>query len=325
MSGRMEKESKIREKIEKKLEDAPMILTYFYNWMDAREKTFNTMERYIDHVIEFMNFYTKGKRDDQFYEKVTDNDIERYMIFIRQKTVDNKVVQVGDSIRATKWSALNTFFSFLVKKKYIEVNPVSKTDRPKMRTKNEVTYMTPEEVKSVFERIENESTKMFKNRDSCIIALGLCTGLRVSAIVNIDVEDIDFHTNIIKVIEKGKKTREIKFSDNFRNLLIVWLKDRELYFDGDPNFGPLFISKKRQRISVDSVQEMIAKYTTHLSKHITPHNLRSSAAMNLYTSNVGVLAIADLLGHENITTTQRYINAYEKEKENVVNILDNMI
>lgn len=325
MSGRMEKESKIREKIEKKLEDAPMILTYFYNWMDAREKTFNTMERYIDHVIEFMNFYTKGKRDDQFYEKVTDNDIERYMIFIRQKTVDNKVVQVGDSIRATKWSALNTFFSFLVKKKYIEVNPVSKTDRPKMRTKNEVTYMTPEEVKSVFERIENESTKMFKNRDSCIIALGLCTGLRVSAIVNIDVEDIDFHTNVIKVIEKGKKTREIKFSDNFRNLLIVWLKDRELYFDGDPNFGPLFISKKRQRISVDSVQEMIAKYTTHLSKHITPHKLRSSAAMNLYTSNVGVLAIADLLGHENITTTQRYINAYEKEKENVVNILDNMI
>ena len=238
MSGRMEKESKIREKIEKKLEDAPMILTYFYNWMDAREKTFNTMERYIDHVIEFMNFYTKGKRDDQLYEKVTDNDIERYMIFIRQKTVDNKVVQVGDSIRATKWSALNTFFSFLVKKKYIEVNPVSKTDRPKMRTKNEVTYMTPEEVKSVFERIENESTKMFKNRDSCIIALGLCTGLRVSAIVNIDVEDIDFHTNVIKVIEKGKKTREIKFSDNFRNLLIVWLKDRELYFDGDPNFGP---------------------------------------------------------------------------------------
>lgn len=325
MSGRMEKESKIREKIEKKLEDAPMILTYFYNWMDAREKTFNTMEKYIDHVIEFMNFYTKGKRDDQFYEKVTDNDIERYMIFIRQKTVDNKVVQVGDSIRATKWSALNTFFSFLVKKKYIEVNPVSKTDRPKMRTKNEVTYMTPEEVKSVFERIENESTKMFKNRDSCIIALGLCTGLRVSAIVNIDIEDIDFHTNVIKVIEKGKKTREIKFSDNFRNLLIVWLKDRELYFDGDPNFGPLFISKKRQRISVDSVQEMIAKYTTHLSKHITPHKLRSSAAMNLYTSNVGVLAIADLLGHENITTTQRYINAYEKEKENVVNILDNMI
>ena len=325
MSGRMEKESKIREKIEKKLEDAPMILTYFYNWMDAREKTFNTMEKYIDHVIEFMNFYTKGKRDDQFYEKVTDNDIEKYMIFIRQKTVDNKVVQVGDSIRATKWSALNTFFSFLVKKKYIEVNPVSKTDRPKMRTKNEVTYMTQEEVKSVFERIENESTKMFKNRDSCIIALGLCTGLRVSAIVNIDVEDIDFHTNVIKVIEKGKKTREIKFSDNFRNLLIVWLKDRELYFDGDPNFGPLFISKKRQRISVDSVQEMIAKYTTHLSKHITPHKLRSSAAMNLYTSNVGVLAIADLLGHENITTTQRYINAYEKEKENVVNILDNMI
>lgn len=324
MSGRIEKESQIRAKIEKKLETAPRILTYFYSWMDAREKTFNTMEKYIDHVIEFYEFYTKGKMDENFYEKVTDDDIERYMIFIRQKTVNGKTIQVGDSIRATKWSALNTFFTFLVKKKYIDINPVSRTERPKMRTKNEVTYMTPEEVKSVFERIENESTKKLKNRDSCIIALGLCTGLRVSAIVNIDVEDIDFHTNVIRVIEKGKKTREIKFSENFRNLLIIWLKDREIYFDGESNSGPLFISRKRQRLSVDSVQEMIAKYTTHLSKHITPHKLRSSAAMNLYSSNVGVLAIADLLGHENITTTQRYINAYEKEKENVVNILDSM-
>ena len=126
------------------------------------------------------------------------------------------------------------------------------------------------------------------------------------------------------MIEKGKKTREIQFADNFRNILLVWLKDRELYFNGDRDAGPLFISRKKQRLSVDSVQTMINKYTSHLSKHITPHKLRSSAAMNLYSSNVGVLAIASLLGHENITTTQRYISAFEEEKENAVNILDNI-
>ena len=283
------------------------------------------MERYIDQVIEFMNFYTKGKPTEEFYKTVTDNDIEKYMVSIRQTTINGKTIQVGDSIRATKWSALNTFFTFLVKKKYIEVNPVSQTERPKLKTKNEVVYMTKDEIKSVFERIEKESTKKLKSRDSCIVALGLCTGLRVSAIVNIDVEDIDFHSNYIKVIEKGRKTREIKFSENFRTTLLIWLKDRELYFNGEPNVGPLFISRRKQRLSVDSVQEMINKYTSHLPKHITPHKLRSSAAMSLYSSNVGVLAIADLLGHENITTTQRYINAYEKEKENVVNILDNNI
>ena len=324
MSGRSEKEIFARARIEEKLKTAPSVLTSYYNWMDARDKTFNTMEKYIDHIIEFINFYTKGKKDEKFYEKVTDDDVERYMLFIRKKTVDGKVVELGDSIRATKWSSLNTFFKFLVQKKYISINPVAQTERPKMKTKNQVVYMTQDEIRSVFERIEKESIKVLKNRDMCIIALGLCTGLRVSAIVNIDVEDIDFRASVIRVIEKGRKTREIKFADNFRQLLLVWLDDRNRYFYGEPNSGPLFISKLKQRLSVDSVQEMVAKYTDHLPKHITPHKLRSSAAMNLYSSNVGVLSIASLLGHENITTTQRYISAFEEEKENAINILDNM-
>lgn len=322
--GRIEKEIQARKRIEEKLKTAPEILTSFYNWMDAREKTFNTIEKYIDHVIDFMNYYTKGKKDNKFYEKVTDDDIEKYMVSIRKKIVDGQVVELGDSIRATKWSALNTFFGLLVKKKYIAINPVSQTDRPKMKTKKSVVYMTQEEIKSVFERIEKESPKKLKSRDICIVALGLCTGLRVSAIVNINVEDIDFHTGVIRVVEKGRKTRDIAFAENFRNIMLIWLKDRELYFDGNPESGPLFISRKRQRLSVDSVQEMIGKYTNHLSKHITPHKLRSSAAMNLYSSNVGVLTIASLLGHENITTTQRYISAFDEEKENATNILDNM-
>lgn len=324
MSGRLEKEKQARDRIEEKLKKVPEIFTVFYNWMDAREKTFNTMEKYIDHALEFYDFYTKGKMSKDFYKKVTDDDIERFMIHIRRKTIDGKSIELGDSIRATKWSSLNTFFNFLVKKKYIDINPVAQTDRPKIKTKNTVTYLTQDEISSVFKRIEDESTKKLKSRDTCIVALGLCTGLRVSAIVNIDVEDIDFRANTIRVIEKGRKTREIKFSDNFKGVLLTWLKDRELYFNGDINQGPLFISRKKQRLSVDSVQEMIAKYTSHLSKHITPHKLRSSAAMNLYSSGVGILTIASFLGHENVTTTQRYTSAYDEEKENAVNILDNI-
>ena len=324
MGGRLEKETSTRKNIEKKLEKLPDILTLFYNWLDARDRTFNTMERYIDHVIEFMDFYTKGKKDKEFYKKVKDSDVEKYMIHIRRKEIDGKTVEMGDSIRAAKWSSLNTFFTFLTTKKYIESNPVTLTERPKNKTKNAVTYMTNEEIKSVFERIEKESTAKLKNRDICIVALGLGTGLRVSAIVNIDVDDIDFQTNIIKVIEKGRKTREIKFSNNLRNLILVWLKDRELYFNGDPKTGPLFISRRKGRISVDSVQEVVSKYTNHLPKHITPHKLRSSAAMNLYSSGVGILTIASILGHENVTTTQRYTSAYDEEKENAVDILDKM-
>lgn len=317
MSGRIEKEKLAKEKMQKMLIELPEIFTAFYSWLDARDRSYTTIRNYIRHVNEFMVFYTKGKKNNEFYKKVTDNDIDRYMIAIKSKNV-------GDDIRAAKWSSLNTFFKFLHQRRYIDNNPMLLTERPKIRTEHTVTYLTPDEIKSIFNRIQEESTKMNKNRDICIIALGITTGLRVSAMVNIDIENIDFATNTIKIIEKGRKSRTISFADNLRNILLIWLKDRELYFSSD-NTGPLFLSQQRKRLSVDSVALVIEKYTSHLSKHITPHKLRSSAAMNLHGAGTDILTIASLLGHENITTTQRYVQAYEEDKKRATGFLDNLI
>lgn len=324
MGGRIEKEKNAREKMGEKLNTLPYIFTLFYNWMDAREKSYNTMRNYINHTIDFMNFVTKGKRQDEFYKHVTDDDIERYMIFIRRKNVNGEEVEVGDDIRAAKWSSLSTFFKFLSQKKHIDNNPMLQTERPRIKTEHTVTYLTPEELKTVFAKIEKESRQKVKNRDACIIALGFSTGLRVSAIVNIDVEDIDFKENTIRVIEKGRKIRTIKFADSLRNTILIWMKDRELYFNGDST-GPLFISQLRNRMSVDSVEAVVKKYTSHLSKHVTPHKLRSSTAMNLHGAGVDILTIASILGHENVSTTQRYTEAYDKDKSNASEILDKIM
>lgn len=324
MAGRLEKEKKAREKMEVKLEGLPPILTSFYNWMDARDKTYTTMKNYINHVVEFMNFYTKGKNNNRFYETVTDDDIEKYMTSIRRKVVNGEEVEIGDDIRAAKWSSLNTFFKFLSQKKYIINNPMLLTERPKIRTQHAVTYMTPAEIESVFKRIATEARPMVKNRDACIVAMGLGTGLRVSAIVNIDIEDVDFRTNQVRVIEKGRKVRDVSIGESLRNALLIWLKDRELYFNGETT-GPLFLSQKKTRLSVNSVEELVKKYTSHLPKKITPHKLRSSSAMNLHGSGVDILTIASILGHENVTTTQRYTQAYDKDKANASNILDKLI
>ena len=204
MNGRIEKENAARKAMENKLSTLPEIFTAFYDWMDAREKSYTTMKNYINHVIEFMNFFTRGKRDDKFYEKVTDTNIEKYMTAIRRKSINGEEVEVSDEIRAAKWSSLNTFFKFLSQKKYIANNPMLLTERPRIRTKHTITYMTQKEIESVFKRISNEARPMIKNRDLCIVALGLGTGLRVSAIVNINVEDVDFVANTIKVIEDRK-------------------------------------------------------------------------------------------------------------------------
>lgn len=321
MGGRIEKENLAQKKMEMKLETLPKIFSLFYTWMDARDRSYTTMNNYINHVVEFMNFYTKGRKNEKFYESVTDDDIERYMTFIRKKEVDGEEVKVGDEIRAAKWSSLNTFFKFLSQKKHISNNPMLLTERPKVKTEHTVTYMTSKEIESVFQKIATESRPMVKNRDTCIVAMGLGTGLRVSAIVNIDMEDIDFRARTIRVIEKGRKTREINFGENLKNLLLIWMKDRELYFNGQET-GPLFISQLKQRMSVDSVEKLVKKYTSHLPKRITPHKLRSSAAMNLHGAGVDILTIASILGHENVATTQRYTKAYDEDKVKASNILD---
>ena len=209
MGGRIEKENLAQEKMEKKLKDLPEIFSLFYNWMDARDKSYTTMNNYINHVAEFMTFFTKGKKNDEFYKIVTDDDIERYMTSIRRKSVDGLEVEIGDDARAAKWSSLNTFFRFLAQKKHINNNPMLLTERPRVKTKHTITYLTSEEIESVFHKIATSARPMVKNRDACIVAIGLGTGLRVSAIVNIDIEDIDFRARTIKVIEKGRKTRII--------------------------------------------------------------------------------------------------------------------
>ena len=324
MNGRLEKEIKSKEKMQFKLHCLPEIFEEFYVYLNGDHKTYTTIERYINYVEDFMMSITKGRPNNNFYKDVTPTVIKRYISSLETQFKNGEIVRLGDEIQATRWSALNTFFNFLTEEDYIAINPMTKTKRPKVKTKHKVTYLTPEEIQFVLNKIEQEGRKKLKNRDLCIVALGLSTGLRVSAIVQINIEDINFNTNKIKVIEKGNVTREVDIGNNMRGLLLNWIKDREIYFDAKDN-PALFVSQHNKRMCTDAVRDLITKYTVDLSKHITPHKLRSSAAMNLYSSGVGILSIASILGHENITTTQRYTSAYDEEKENATNILDNLI
>lgn len=324
MNGRLEKEIKSKDKMNIKLKSLPNIFEEFYVYLNGDHKSYTTIERYINYVQDFMLYINNGSNDNEFYRRITPTAIKRYITALETQNKNGEIIRLGDEIQATRWSALNTFFNFLTEEDYIEINPMTKTKRPKVKTKHKVTYLTPDEIQFVLNKIEKEGKMKLKNRDLCIVALGLSTGLRVSAIVQINIEDINFNTNKIKVIEKGNVTREVDIGNNMRGLLLNWIKDRELYFNVENN-SALFVSQHNKRMCTDAVRDLIAKYTVDLNKHITPHKLRSSAAMNLYSSGVGILSIASILGHENITTTQRYTSAYDEEKENATNILDNLI
>jgi site-specific recombinase XerD len=110
-----------------------------------------------------------------------------------------------------------------------------------------------------------------------------------------------------------------------RGFLLSWLKDRELYFS-DADTNALFISQLKERISICTIGQLVKKYTkTITGKHITPHKLRATACTLMSTQGVPIQVIKEMVGHENIQTTTRYVGVLEKEKEKATSVLDNTL
>lgn len=325
-SGRLEKELQAEKKMKIILKELPEIFSEFYYSMRASKKSYTTMTVYVRYVKNFMDFITEDKPSNDFYKTVTGSDIEQYLISLETREVNGKTVRTGDSIQATRWSALNTFFDFLVnKKEYLNKNPMAKTDRPTINTEHKITYLTESEIAQLIKAIDNNPDVLMAHRDKTIISLFLATGLRVGALININVEDIDFDNNVIHVIEKRQKVRDIPFGDRTNKLLKSWIEARNKAFKDIDNEA-LFLSQKKNRISVDAISDMIKKYADDagIKKHITPHKMRSSTATNLAKKGASIQTIANMLGHANIATTQRYVAVLDEEKAKAVKALDNL-
>jgi site-specific recombinase XerD len=324
-NGRLEKELKAEEKMKRKLLGLPSVFTEFYYALEGEGKSYTTLNNYINHNIDFMNYIMQGKLHSDFYINIKAAQINQYMASIRKKEVNGQIIRMGDDIRAARWSSINAFFEFLKENDYISENPMDKTKRPKIKTEHKVTYLNHAEIASVLNKVKAEASAKKMSRDLCIISLALSTGLRVSAITQIDLDDINFSNNTIAVIEKGGKVREINFGNNLRQLLINYMNDRDKCFSRiDTN--ALFVSQWGKRITPQAIRDLVAKYTKDIQgKHITPHKLRASAATNLAANGTSIQAIASILGHENIQTTRRYVEVLDTEKNAAINILDNLI
>lgn len=325
MNGRLEKELESSSKMKKKLSSLPHIFTEYYYYLEAEGKSYSTLMNYINHNVDFMNFILSDKTDDYFYKNIQASDVNRYMSSIRHKEINGKIIRTGDDIRAARWTSLRAFFEFLKSNGEINENPLDKTKRPKIKTEHKVTYLTKSEINKVLDEIRLKSSKTKRSRDLCLVSLALSTGLRVSAITQINIEDIDLDNNAIKVVEKGNKTRTINFGDNLNALICQCIEDRNKYFP-EAETNALFLSQWKKRMTTQAVRDLVSKYTSVISnKHITPHKLRASAATNLAASGASIQAIAKVLGHENIQTTKRYVEVLESETQQAIDILDNLI
>ncbi len=155
-----------------------------------------------------------------------------------------------------------------------------------------------------------------KTRDIALLTLLLGTGIRVSECVGLDLEDVDFKNNGIKIRRKGGYEAVIYFGEEVEEALSDYLEERYHIIPQTGHEHALFLSMQQRRMSVRAVENMVKKYSATVTslKKITPHKLRSTYGTSLYRETGDIYLVADVLGHKDVNTTKKHYAALEDER-----------
>ena len=205
-----------------------------------------------------------------------------------------------------KLSVLRSFFSFLVRERVIDKNPFINIRSPRIEKKIPV-FLDESEIKTLLEL--PKGTTILNLRDKAIMETLYATGIRVSELVSLNIQDLDFLGEMIKITGKGRKQRLIPIGSVALEVLNDYLALREKYLSKKKIFhNVVFINARGGRLTTRSVCRVINHYVkvSGIKKSITPHSLRHTFATHLLNAGCNLRAVQEMLGHVNISTTQIY-------------------
>lgn len=332
--GRFEVDQKYVDEIENKiLPHTFSIVRSYYLSLRAEGKSIRTIQQYIKIIVEYISFMNEIRPD--FYKRTTPDQINQFILSKFTKTVNGEIQQTSSVHRARMWYGLDSFFGFLVARQLINNTPVLKEFRPKQIAKKNIKYLNKEEITIMQRHIMSVEDKFYSDRDLAFFTLAISTGLRASALVQINIEDIDFDNLKIRCIEKGQKEVEVLINDVAETALWDWLYTKMTYetpqylrhtkyAPTEPEMeGPLFITKKGERMGSPAASRMIREYgKAALGKEISAHVLRHTCATLLYEATGDIYLCAQQLNHSNINTTQIYATISENRKKEASDILN---
>ena len=204
-----------------------------------------------------------------------------------------------------KLAAIRSFFQFCVRKHWMDDNPAKVVSTPK-QDKPVPSFLTEEEMQKFLD-LPQTATPLDK-RDRAMLELLYATGIRVSELVGIGLEDVKFAERLIRIRGKGKKERLVPFGRMAEKSLRSYLRVRSMINKGRVEEVPLFLNYRGQKLSSRSVERTVDKYIRRsaLRRKISPHSLRHSFASHLLSRGADLRVIQELLGHESLATTQKY-------------------
>ena len=238
--------------------------------------------------------------------RITLSDVYSYLVYCNNERQNNA------RTRARKISAIRSFFNYLHNKvNLITFNPVAELDTPKAK-KSLPKYLTLEQSRQLLDAVDGK----FRERDYCIITLFLNCGLRLAELCSLNITDVR-NDNTMRVVGKGNKERIVYLNDACLNSISDYLKIRPV--DGVKDKKALFISRQMNRISNKTVQYIVYETLKKIGLYAqgySVHKLRHTAATLMYQhGQVDIRVLKDLLGHENLGTTEIYTHLSNQQLE----------
>lgn len=316
------------------MRDLPEVLSTFAAYKSAIQNCSPlTVDEYINDLVLFFRYIILlregskpdsqtdmsqvglAKLDYELARSVTTEEIYLYMLYLAESR-GNAV-----RIRARRLSSIKAFYKYhTVKSRHFEENPAKDIDSPVVKPALP-KYLTLDESLKLLESVPADSPTYA--RDYCILTLFLNCGMRLAELVGIDLNDVSQDLTKLTVTGKGSKMRVVYLNAACRSALSAYLAVRqsEAMAHGKPiiDKNALFLSSRNKRISRESVQKLVYKYLKLAGlegRGISVHKLRHTAATLMYNEgNVDVRTLMNVLGHEQLTTTQIYTHVSDKQLE----------
>lgn len=252
-------------------------------------------------------------------------DLEEYMEYLKVYPSKDKTETNGERGLKRKISALRSFYAYYYKRELIHTNPTVLIDVPKIHQKT-IVRLDTDEVAMLLDYIEHCGESLSgqkrvyyektKERDLALVTLLLGTGIRVSECVGLDIEDVDFKNNGIRVTRKGGNEMIVYFGEEVAKALKNYLEVRSGITPIAGHEHALFYSTQRRRMGVQAVENLVKKYAREITttKKITPHKLRSTYGTALYQETGDIYLVADVLGHRDVNTTKKHYAAIDDNR-----------
>ena len=261
----------------------------------------NTISTYLNNLKIFKEFIDNNNLDEYLIESV---DLDKFITFLKDK-YDYKPKSINTMI-----SSLKCYYNFLLKEKYINNDPSDLLKSPKI-DKKYPTYLTIDELNRILLAVD--TSKNLGKRDYLLINLLYDSGVRVSELINIRINNIDFENRLIKIIGKGNKERIVYFTKKTSQLLYEYIFDICEVHKYPRKY--LFENKTNVVITRFEVYNIIRKYAelAKIDKNVTPHVLRHTIATHLIQNDADVMSVKTILGHSKVSTTEIYTHLDTKD------------